>query len=243
MYIRFEISQSKKRKGNGQTAFVLSLQLFLLSLCLYSPSSYFGRVPHMINLDNYYETNYPVDDTGNSCYYRQTDAPFIFFQNINDLSSQRYCVKSCPSAGTSLQCSNKYPCPNAASSYNTVQVINALGGICEPVDDALKHRFWDNRILSEKMSLLGGYDSIIMAMIIGVCIGLIYLIAMVLLPRIMTYMAFILAFASLLTAAIILIAQPIKLLSYTTNTWNIVLGIFFIVLALCLLIFFFCYQQ
>jgi hypothetical protein len=129
------------------------------------------------------------------------------------------------------------------STYATREVINTLGGFCEPTDSAANEKFWGNHILAEKMSLLGGYDSILIALVIGVCVGLIYLIAVVLLPRMMTYFAFILAFASLLTAAIILMVQPIKLLTESGNTWNIILGIFFIAIAVCLLIFFFCYQQ
>lgn len=58
-----------------------------------------------------------------------------------------------------------------------------------------------------------------------------------------TYLAFIMAFACLLAAAIILIVQPIKLLAHDSNTVNILLGILFIVVAVVILIFFFCYQQ
>lgn len=81
------------------------------------------------------------------------------------------------------------------------------------------------------------------ALAIGTCIGVIYLIAVVLLPRMMTYFAFILAFASLLTASILLIAQPIKMLEHDGNSWNVVFGVLFMAVAVCLLVFFFCYQQ
>jgi uncharacterized membrane protein HdeD (DUF308 family) len=94
-----------------------------------------------------------------------------------------------------------------------------------------------------KLSLIGGYDVILLAIPIGICVGLLYLITFVLLPRMMTYFAFILAFGSLLAAAIILIVEPIDLLSRQSNTWNIIIGIIFIIVAVCLLIFFFCYQQ
>ena len=192
---------------------------------------------------NYLQSNFPADDTGATCQLDQTDAPYIYFQNINDLSSQKHCLKQCPTAGAPLRCSDSYPCPGLMSSYDSVEVINALGGFCDPRDEDAKQKLWENHILADKASLLGGYDSILISLAIGVCVGIIYLIAMVSLPRMMTYTVFILAFASLLTAAIILIAQPIKLLSTQTNTWNIILGIFLIMVAVCLLIFFFCYQQ
>jgi uncharacterized membrane protein HdeD (DUF308 family) len=95
----------------------------------------------------------------------------------------------------------------------------------------------------DKLSLIGGYDVILLAIPIGICVGLLYLIAFVLLPRMMTYFAFILAFGSLLAAAIILIVQPIGLLSRQSDTWNIIIGVVFIIVAVCLLIFFFCHQQ
>ena len=182
---------------------------------------------------NYLQSNFPADDTGATCQLDQTDAPYIYFQNINDLSSQKHCLKQCPTAGAPLRCSDSYPCPGLMSSYDSVEVINRLGGFCEPRDEAAKQKLWENHILADKASLLGGYDSILISLAIGVCVGIIYLIAMVSLPRMMTYTVFILAFASLLTAAIILIAQPIKLLSTQTNTWNIILGIFLIMVAVC----------
>jgi hypothetical protein len=93
------------------------------------------------------------------------------------------------------------------------------------------------------VSLLGGYDAILWSLAIGTCIGLIYLIAVVLLPRMMAYLAFILAFAVLLTGSILLIVQPIKLLDSDSNTWNVIIGALFIAVAVVTLIFFFCYQQ
>lgn len=118
-----------------------------------------------------------------------------------------------------------------------------MGGFCQPTDEAANNRLWNNHILSDKVSLLGGYAAILWSLLIGLCIGVIYLIAVVLLPRMITYLAFIMGFACLLTAAIILIVQPIKLLAYESNTPNILLGILFIIVAVVILIFFFCYQQ
>jgi hypothetical protein len=188
--------------------------------------------------------NYPVDDTNNSCYYQQEDAPYIYFLNPNDLTSQKYCVKTCPTASMQqLRCSDQHPCKGTVSSYASSGVINNMGGFCEPSDESLNNKLWSNHILQDKLSLIGGYAAIMWSLAIGACIGLIYLIAVVLLPRMMTYLAFILAFAALLAGSIILLVQPIKLLQHDSNGWNLFLGIFFIVVSVVLLIFFFCYQQ
>lgn len=99
---------------------------------------------------NFYITNYPVDDTGASCYYNQTDAPFIHFQNIDDLTSKKNCLVVCPNSGEGLQCSAKYPCPGLVSSYNTTQVMNELGGFCLPTDKAMQDKFWQNPVIAGK---------------------------------------------------------------------------------------------
>jgi len=45
------------------------------------------------NSENFYAVNYPVDDTQQSCYYQQTDAPYIFFTNVRDITSGKYCLQ------------------------------------------------------------------------------------------------------------------------------------------------------
>lgn len=196
-----------------------------------------------INSENFYAVNYPVDDTQQSCFYQQTDAPYIFFTNLRDITSGKYCLQECPTAGSPLKCSARHPCPGIVAGYSSKAVVNTLAGFCEPIDENANHKLWENQILVDKLSLIGGYDVILYALPIGICIGLLYLIAFVLLPRMMTYFAFILAFGSLLAAAIIIIIQPIGLLDRNHNTWNLIIGILFIVIAVCLLIFFFCHQQ
>ena len=197
-----------------------------------------------LHSENFYAVNYPVDDTNNSCYYQQEDAPYIYFLNPNDVTSQKYCVKTCPTLSMQqLSCSDQHPCQGKVSSYPSTAVINNMGGFCQPTEESLNNKLWNNQILQDKVSLLGGYTAIMWSLAIGACIGLIYLIAVILLPRLMTYFAFILAFASLLTGSIILIVQPIKLLQHDSNDWNIFLGVLLIIISVVLLIFFFCYQQ
>jgi hypothetical protein len=157
------------------------------------------------NSENFYAVNYPVDDTEQSCFYQQADAPYIFFSNLRDISSGKYCLQECPSAGNPLKCSAQHPCPGVVAGYSSKAVINILAGFCEPIDENANSELWENKILVDKISLIGGYKAILYALPIGIFVGLTYLIVFVLLPRIMTYSAFFLAFLALLAGAIILI--------------------------------------
>ena len=82
------------------------------------------------HLENYIAVNYPVDDTGKQCYLKQTDAPFIYFMNINDVSSGKYCVAECPRNGRPLICSVHNTCNGIISTYDSTPVLNTLGGFC-----------------------------------------------------------------------------------------------------------------
>jgi hypothetical protein len=86
------------------------------------------------DLANYYKVNFPVDRTNTLCYQEQTDAPYMYFANINDLTANKYCVNKCPKAGNGLICSNQYPCPGVISSYSTSPEMTTLGAFCLPDD-------------------------------------------------------------------------------------------------------------
>ena len=62
------------------------------------------------------------------------------------------------------------------------------------------------------MDLVGAYDAIEWALLVALCVGAIYLLTVILLPRMITFYVFLLAFMLMLIGAIMLIAQPIKLL-------------------------------
>lgn len=122
-------------------------------------------------------------------------------------------------------------------------MVNRLGGFCEPTDEQLKEKFWENEEFREKFDLVGAYDAIEWSLLIALCVGILYLLVVVLLPRVMTWAVFILASLLVLIGAIILLVQPIKLLDFHSSTGNIVLGIIFIIMAILILVFFFCYRQ
>jgi len=103
-----------------------------------------------LHLANLYILSYPVDDTGTSCYHDQPDAPWIHFQNINDLTTGKNCLSVCPNIGDKLQCSMQHPCPGLVSSYNTSQIMNELGGFCLPTDSSLEDKFWQSPVIADK---------------------------------------------------------------------------------------------
>jgi hypothetical protein len=142
-------------------------------------------------------------------------------------------VAECPSTGQTVQCPNN-TCPGLVSSYNTTNTIHRLGGICEPTDAGIKEKFWQDTDLNQKRASVHGWEVAVIALIIGACVGLLYMVAFIVIPKIMTYLAFILSAIVLLTAGILLIVQPVKLLAFQGNTLNIILGIIFIILAILL---------
>lgn len=69
------------------------------------------------------------------------------------------------------------------------------------------------------------------------------MIAVILIPKIMTYLAFVLCALVVLIAGILLIVQPVKLLAFHGNGWNIFIGIVLIILAIIMVLFLFCLRQ
>ncbi len=59
----------------------------------------------------------------------------------------------------------------------------------------------------------------------------------------MTYLVFVLSAIVLLIAGILLIVQPLKFLAFNGSSWNIIIGIIMIIVALCLVIFLFCQDR
>lgn len=197
-------------------------------------------LPH---LDHYLEVNYPTETSGKLCYYDLPNHPYAFFVDPHNPSNQRYCVSQCPSAGQQLQCANSTACAGITSSYSTSGVINRLGGLCEPTNPSLQSSFWSNPAFHSKLSSIHMWEVTLIALLISFCVGLVYMIVFIFIPKPMTYAAFILSAAVLLTAGILLLVQPIKLLAFNNNSWNLVIGIVLILIAIALVIFLFCYRQ
>ena len=83
----------------------------------------------------------------------------------------------------------------------------------------------------------------LIALAIGVGVGLLYLVLFILLPKIMSYLVFVLCALTLIVAAILLLVQPIKLMAFEGNTWNIIIAIALIILAIFIFAYIFCQKQ
>lgn len=105
MCIHLKIFLSRKNNESEQIAFVQYAAQYLPWLCSSYLLSFTIEVHNLDIKDNFYETNYPVNDSGSTCSYDQPNFPYIYFANPNDLSSGRYCVSTCPNVGEPLICS------------------------------------------------------------------------------------------------------------------------------------------
>lgn len=83
----------------------------------------------------------------------------------------------------------------------------------------------------------------LIGLLISALVGLVYMILFIILPGKLTFAIFILSAITLLTAGILLIVQPLKLLAFHGNVWNIIIGIILIIIAIALVIFMFCQKQ
>ena len=193
--------------------------------------------------DHYLQVNYPTETSGKLCYYDLPNHPYVFFVDPHNPANQRYCVSQCPNTGQQLQCANATACAGITSSYSTAGTINRLGGLCEPTDPALLGPFLNDPAIGSKLSSIHMWEVTNIALIISFCVGLVYMVIFIFVPKIMIYAAFILSAAALLTAGILLIVQPIKLLAFNNNAWNIIIGIILILVAIAFVIFLFCYRQ
>ena len=88
-----------------------------------------------------------------------------------------------------------------------------------------------------------GWEVALIALIIGTCAGLIYMIIFIIIPKVMTSVAFVLCSITLLIAGILLFVQPIKLLAFEGSVWNIIIGIVLIIIAILQLVFLCCQSK
>lgn len=118
-----------------------------------------------------------------------------------------------------------------------------MGGICDPIDESIRDTFWKNAQLNNKLSRVHGWEVSLIALVIGACVGLLYMVIFIIIPKVMTSAVFVLSALTLLVAGILLIIQPLKLLAFDGNAWNIIIGVVLIILAIIQLVFLFCQSR
>lgn len=102
-------------------------------------------------------------------------------------------------------------------------------------------KIWASDQLSEKHGLVNSYDVILLSLLFGLLLGIIYLIAVMIAPKLMTYAVFFLAALVLLAAGLTILLKPVNL--FNPHFWNIILGVFLILFGLFLVVFFICYSH
>ena len=127
------------------------------------------------------------------------------------------------------------------SQYETEGVINRLGAFCMATDETVADHMWNYPEIAIKNSLLNSFDVILIALLIGLCVGIIYLVLTMFCPKPMIYIAFIAVFIFLLFAGIFVLAHPVRF--FSPNGWNIAFGIILIIVAICFLIYLACYRK
>ena len=81
----------------------------------------------------------------------------------------------------------------------------------------------------------------LLSLLIALFVGIIFLVLTLICPKPMVYIAFILVFIVLLFAGIFVLAHPVKF--FNPDGWNIVFGIFLILVALCFIGYICCYRK
>ena len=95
--------------------------------------------------------------------------------------------------------------------------------------------------MSEKHGLVNSYDIILLSLLFGLLIGLLYLVFMMIAPKLMTYAVFFLATIVLLIIGLVILLKPVNLIQ--PNFWNIVIAAVLILFGLFFVIFFLCYRK
>ena len=120
-------------------------------------------------------------------------------------------------------------------------MINRLGAFCIATDPTVAQHMWDSPEIAVKNSLLNSFDVILLALLLGLCVGIIYLVLTMFCPKPMVYIAFVGVFVALLFAGIFVLAHPVRF--FSPNGWNIAFGIILIVVALCFIIYLACFRK
>ena len=100
---------------------------------------------------------------------------------------------------------------------------------------------WDFPQLAAKHSIITSTDIVLIALVVSLCVGAIFLSISMLLPRLMVNLAFVAAFVLLLLAGVLVLIRSINL--FNLSTWNLVFGILLIIASAFFLIYFVCFRK
>ena len=60
------------------------------------------------NAENFLEGNKPVEESGKVCGQELKSTPYLYFSNLNDMGTGRFCVRECPGYGEPIQCAMEH---------------------------------------------------------------------------------------------------------------------------------------
>ena len=110
-----------------------------------------------------------------------------------------------------------------------------------PTDQKLANKIWNSPQLEIKNSILHSIDLILISLLIGLCLGIIFMMLVLCCPKLMTFLVFVTTFILLLVAGILVLVQRVSI--FSPNVWNILFGVFLIISALCYLAFLGCFRK
>lgn len=81
----------------------------------------------------------------------------------------------------------------------------------------------------------------LLSLLIGFCVGVIYLLLMMCCPKVMTFLVFVISFILLLLSGILILAKPIQF--FDVNFFNILIALIFIFCAFAYLAYLGCFRK
>lgn len=142
----------------------------------------------------------------------------------------RYCLDDCPQVGVQPNCYKNC----TVGYYPNYPSSSRLGAFCLPSDTSAKQQLFSNSKLYTRWDSLKSMDYLLAGVGISIGIALIWMLLVCFLPKIMVYVAFVLAIILLLITAIVFFTASKGPLSDSTG-WDIFLGIICIIVLLILL--------
>jgi hypothetical protein len=119
--------------------------------------------------------------------------------------------------------------------------VNRLGAFCLPTDEGLVDKIWNSPQLAEKHGLISSYDVILLSLLFGLLVGMVYLVLVMIVPKLMTYAVFFLAAIMLLVIGLFIFLRPVSF--FQPLFWNYIIAGLLILFSLFLVIFFLCYRR
>jgi hypothetical protein len=198
---------------------IFGLTLFILALVL-------------LNKNNLVNSNFPTDNQGNLCLKNPNPAgailPFIYFNDTANPLQSRVCVSDCPQPGVNPQCWNG-PCN--LNYYPTNPQSDSLGSYCMPEDSTTYQNIRSQTNINFESDAITAIWILLISFGIAIGLGIIWMVLVHYCPKVMVWVAFILAILMLIGTAVLFFMNIGYQLSQAKG-WAIFLGVVAVIMAL-----------